>query len=96
MPTRPKNKIQIRINEKYKNTNKKNKYSQFNLKLVATSKIRDFSILLLTRILFDNIQRILSVCIIFSKNIAIKKVRSTYDFLGDFTKSDFLKLNSNQ
>ena len=52
-----KNKIQIRINEKYKNTNKKNKYSQFNLKLVATSKIRDFSILLFTRILFDNIQR---------------------------------------
>ena len=79
MPTRPKqNKIQIRINQKHKNTNKKNKYSQFNLKLVATRKIRDFSILLLTTILFDDILRISSVCIIFSKNIAIKKVRSTF------------------
>ena len=37
-----KNVIQTRISQKYKKRRKKNKYSQFNLNLVATRKIRDF------------------------------------------------------
>ena len=34
--------FKTRISKKYKNTRKKNSHSQFNLKLVAASKIRDF------------------------------------------------------